>query len=267
MNGRRDGFTLVELIVVTVLGALLIGATLQVLITNQRTYTAQNAQIQGQQALRAALEVLSGELREISPEGGDLVSMAETEMRVRSSRTFGLICHDTARGTTVFRVRRYGNWIGEGDSVFVFADNLGEVMTDDAWITTRVTARDTTSTCSGSPAQRLTFSGATAFTTDSVSSGAEVRAFMHFIYGMMTHTDGKPYLGRKTPGGNYVPLVGPLMETRGLGFRYLDSGGAVTSTADEVAQIEITVRTDSDVTDSTGNPVRDSVTVRVHTRN
>ena len=46
MNRDRRGFTLTELIVVTVLGALLIMAALQVLITNQRTYTAQSAQIQ-----------------------------------------------------------------------------------------------------------------------------------------------------------------------------------------------------------------------------
>ena len=45
MNRTRAGFTIVELLVVTVLGALVVAATYQVLLTNQRTYTAQNAQI------------------------------------------------------------------------------------------------------------------------------------------------------------------------------------------------------------------------------
>lgn len=267
MKTRRAGFTLVELLVVTVLGALLIGATLQVLITNQRTYTAQNAQIQGQQALRAALEVLSGELREISPAEGDLVSMSSTELRIRAGRTFGLVCHDTMAGIPTFRVLRIGDWMEEGDSVFVFADNLGEVMTDDEWITTSITARDTTRTCGALPAQRLTFAGASAFGADSVSMGAQVRVFTHFIYGLMTYSDGRPYLGRKVPGGEYVPLVGPLRSGNGVAFRYMDAAGTVTSTAADVAQIEITLRTDSDIMDSTGSPVRDSVTVRVHTRN
>lgn len=267
MRARRGGFTLVELIVVAVLGAILISATLQVLIINQRTYTAQNAQIQGQQAVRAALEVLTAEFREISPSGGDLVSMGASELRVRVGRTFGLICHDTTRGTPTFRVMRFGDWMNERDSVFVFADNRGEVMTDDRWITTVINARDTTRTCSGLPAQRLTFAGATAFTNDSVSSGGEVRVFTHFIYGLMTYSDGRQYLGRKTPAGSYVPLVGPLRNDDGIAFRYLDAAGTVTSTATDVAQIEITVRTDSDVLDSTGTPVRDSITVRVHTRN
>ena len=267
MTGRRGGFTLAELIVVAVLGGLLIAATLQVLITNQRTFTVQNAQIQGQQAVRAALELLGSELREISPYGGDLVTMSATEVRVRVGRTFGLICHDTLRGTPTFRVMRFGDWMRVGDSVFVFADNRGDVMTDDRWITSRINAIDTTRTCAGRPAQRITFTGTTAFTNDSVSSGAEVRVFTHFTYGLMTHTDGKPYLGRRVPGGSYVPLVGPLMAGRGVSFRYLNPAGSATTTATEVAQIAITVRTHSDVTDASGARVQDSVTVRVHTRN
>ena len=38
---RRNGFTVVELLMVSVLGALVVGVTYQVLILNQRTYIAQ----------------------------------------------------------------------------------------------------------------------------------------------------------------------------------------------------------------------------------
>ena len=66
MNGTsRNGFTLAELLTVVVLGAVLILASYQVLITNSRIHTANSAHIQGQQALRAGLDVLVGELREI----------------------------------------------------------------------------------------------------------------------------------------------------------------------------------------------------------
>ena len=47
MTRHRKGFTLVEMIVVIVLGSLVLLAAFTVLITNQRTYTAQNAVIQG----------------------------------------------------------------------------------------------------------------------------------------------------------------------------------------------------------------------------
>lgn len=268
MTTDRRGFTLVELIVVTVLGALLIGATLEVLITNQKTYTAQNAQIMGQQATRAVLGVLMAELREVSPEGGDLVAMASDTLRIRVARRLGLICNDTARGVRTFRAIKVGDWILDEDSVHVFADNDGTSMSDDNWLTTRVTDTDTTTTCGTNfDAQYLTFAdpGTPDFTTDSVSSGAEVRVFEHYTYGLMTRS-GVSYLGRRASGGNWTPLAGPL-RSDGLRFRYLDSLGAVTNNGLLVEQIEITVLTESEARGPDGAPVSDSVTVRVYTRN
>jgi len=55
----RNGFTFVEILVVTVLGAVILLATLQILLNQQRTYTAQAVQIRGTQATRGALDVLS----------------------------------------------------------------------------------------------------------------------------------------------------------------------------------------------------------------
>ena len=117
---RQGGFTLTELIVVTVVGAILIAATLQVLVTNQRVYTALNAQIQGTQTIRGALEVLSSELREISPSGGDILAMDTDSLRIRGVRGVGLICHDTASGVAVWRVFKIGEGFASGDSVRVF---------------------------------------------------------------------------------------------------------------------------------------------------
>ena len=264
-SSRRGGFSLIELIVVTVLGALVISATLQVLITNQRLYTAQNAQIQGTQAIRAALEVLTNELREVSPAGGDLLGMDDDSLRVRAARGVGLICHDTASGVAVWRVLKIGDWFASSDSVFVFADNDGQLSTDDNWITTSIVSTDTTAGCGSNQAQKLTFASSTPFSSDSVSAGAEVRSFIHIAYGLMTY-NSRYFLGRKISGGSWTPVVGPLT-SRGVSFAYLDSEGATTSTAANVAQIQITVRTGSDVIDSTGRPVADSVTVRVFTRN
>ena len=265
MNWDRRGFTLVELIIVTVLGALLISATLQILITNQRTYTAQNAQIQGRQAMRGVLAVLSSELREISPAGGDLLAMNTDSLRIRVARSLGLICNDTTLGTTSFRVMKIGDWFAAGDSVHVFADNNGESMTDDDWITTRISSIDTTSACGSNDAQLVTFANSTLFSADSVSSGAEVRSFEHYSYGLM-EDGGEYYLGRKSSGGSWSAIVGPV-KAGGISFAYLDTLGSATTTDTLVAQIEITVLTGSDIVDSTGNPVSDSVTLRVYTRN
>jgi len=265
MRKRNGGFTLAELVVVTVLGGVLIASTLQILVTNQRTYTAQNAQIQGTQAMRAALEILSGELREVSPLGGDIIKMSGDSLRVRAARKVGLICHDSVLGNRVWRVLQIGDWFSAGDSVHVFADNLATSADDDDWITTTVSSIDTTTTCSSNTAQEITFPSATPFTADSVSSGAEVRSFIHIAYGLMTYS-GAQFLGRKIAGGAWTPVVGPLT-SRGVSFAYLDLNGNATTTETAVTQIEVTVRTGSDVLDSTGNPVADSVAVRIFLRN
>jgi prepilin-type N-terminal cleavage/methylation domain-containing protein len=269
MNSNRSGFTLVELIIVTVLGTLILAAAMEVLITNQRTYTAQTAQIQSQQSTRAALGVLSSELREISARGGDLITMSQYSVEVRSMRKLGLVCALSAASPPVLRVMKVGDWFDQQDSVFIFADNNVNLSSDDAWISARVNAIDTTSiTCGSRPAEDLSFASGEAglFTADSVRVGAEVRSFVYYTYGLVT-LNGATYLGRTDVNGNQVPLVGPLEPTDGVQFAYLDSIGNVTTTATEVRQIQVTVRTSSGAVNSVGQPVADSITGLIYTRN
>ena len=267
MKDLRRGFTLVELIVVTVLGALLVMASLQILITNQRTYTAQTAQIQGQQATRAAVEVLFNELREISAQGGDIISMSSTSLTVRSMRKFGVACVATGSTPPIIRALQVGDWFEYRDAVFIFADNKTNLSSDDAWIAAQVTAVDTTGTCGTRKAQNLSFSGqAGLFTADSVRTGAPIRSYTRYAYGLIT-SDGDAYLGRTDASGTTVPMVGPLKTTNGLSYRYADSLGAVTSTPAAVRQITVTIRTSSGVVNSLGTTVSDSITAVIYTRN
>ena len=71
----RSGFTLVELMIVAVVGAMVVGATYQILLSSQRAYTIQSAQIQGRQTVRAGLDILFAELRELSRAEGDILTM------------------------------------------------------------------------------------------------------------------------------------------------------------------------------------------------
>jgi prepilin-type N-terminal cleavage/methylation domain-containing protein len=268
----RRGFTLTELVVVTVLGALVVAASLQVLFTNQRTYTAQNAQIQGQQNTRAALDILTAEIREISPAGGDLLYMGPTVMWVRVMRKFGVACDVSLAGTPTLRVLRVGDSFAAKDSVFVFADNRENVRSDDAWISAYVTQVDTTVACGTDPATRLSFAGQSGvFAADSVRVGASVRSYVHYVYGLYGLPDGQRYLARWERDGTSwsgpTPIVGPLQATRGLEFTYLDVDGNTTTTATDVRQVAARVRTHSVVVNSVGNPVSDSISALIYTRN
>jgi hypothetical protein len=254
-----------------VLGALVVAATYQVLLTNQRTYTAQNAQIQSQQTVRAGLDVLFGELRELSRLGRDIQAVGTDSLRVRAMRKFGIACAVHVAAGTV-DVRKYGNWLEVQDSVVIYAENTTASASDDRWIKGRVTARDTTVNCGGQAAVRLTVpqiaSAATSGSPpDTVRVGASLRTFTHYSYGLYT-IDGQPYLGRKDAGSSTaVALVGPLKSTDGLAFRYLDTLNAVTSTLANIAQIEVTLRTTTNVRGPNGGFVSDSVKTRISLRN
>lgn len=267
MTRRTGGFTIVEILVVAVLGSFLMMVILQTLITNQRTYTAQSARIQGQQAMRAAAEVLFNEIREISPQGGDLVQMGSTGFKIRSMRKFGLVCELDPTSPPTLRVLQVGDWFEAGDSVFVFADNQTKVGGDDTWIAARVTAVDKTVTCGPSPAQDLFFSGqGPLFAADIVYTGAAVRSYVHHTYGLISYA-GESYLGRLNADLTTVPMVGPLAKSSGLGFVYLDSLGATTSIRADVRQVQVTIRTASTVRNSLGEMVSDSISALIFTRN
>ncbi len=62
-------------------------------------------------------------------------------------------------------------------------------------------------------------------------------------------------------------MVGPLKASSGLAFSYLDASGTATTTATDVRQIIVTVRTASNVMNSIGGFVSDSITAVIYTRN
>lgn len=263
----RSGFTLVELLVVVVLGGLIVLATYEVLITNTRIYEVLNAQIHGQQNLRAGLDLLFGELREVSPEEGDLLAMGSTSITIRTARAFGIACAVdytvTPAEVTAFRI---GSVFESGDSIFIFADNNIQFSADDVWLTKVVQSVDTTATCGTDPGQTLSIIDL-AISGDTVRIGAPLRGYDTYTYGLFT-IYGEPYLGRQDAGGSSPdPLVGPLLESSGVTFRYLDSNGSVTAVDTLVRQIEVTLRYRSRVRDSQNRLVSDSLMARVFSRN
>lgn len=271
MTRDRRGFTLIEMLVVTVLGSLVLLAALQVLITNQRTYTAQSAAITGQQSTRVALEFLFNELRLVSPAGGDILQMSGDSMRVRMMRKFGRACSvaGITLATPVMLVTDYGpvDFVA-GDSVFIFADKYQRDEGDDKWVKGRITAV-TAGVCpqDASAAVQLTFAGQqSTFTADSVHVGAAVRSFTPVRFAPTTYS-GDTYLGRGESGGALSPVAGPIRATGGLQFVYRDALGAVTATPANVRQIVVTVRSASGVLNSLNQPVTDSITAWIYTRN
>lgn len=87
---RRRGFTLVELMVSIVLGALLIGVVLQFVNGQTRVATAQSGREEVQQNARGALEVVGSDLRGAIQAG--VVFAGDREIEVMLPRRWGVVC-------------------------------------------------------------------------------------------------------------------------------------------------------------------------------
>lgn len=276
MIRNRGGFTLVELIVVSVLGAVVLAAALQVLITNQRTYTVQSATIQGQQSSRMAIEVMFNELRELSPGDGDILMMASDSLRVRLMRRLGITCAvdlgPLAVTPKITVLDNTGDDFAAGDTVLIFAENREATASDDVWLRAHVANVDDSVTClGGRPALDLEFNPlTTTFDSDTVRVGAPVRGFEVYRYETANWiSTNTPYLSRRENGvGTPWPIAGPLRPgNQGLQFIYRDALGAITSTPTDVRQIEVRIRTGNRVRNSAGDIVSDSLDTWIYTRN
>lgn len=273
----RRGFTLVEIIVVSLVGLVLMGAAYQVLITNQRTYTVQNEETRARQIIRAGSDVLFNELREVSAAGGDILEIDDTRIRIKVMRSFGVAC-DVSDITSIppsAVVLNRGQRFTAGDSVVVFADNDPTSAADDVWLRARVTGTIGGLDCDGDPAldaQRLVFVGQRPlFVADAVGSGAPVRSFTEVAYGLVEYDD-QWFIGRREAGAtDPVPLVGPLNGPEatkpGLTLRYLDDAGTATTILADIRQIEVTLRAVSEASYADGSAVNDSIVTRVFLRN
>jgi type II secretory pathway pseudopilin PulG len=271
---KQRGVSIVELLIVAVIGTLIVMAAYEVLVTNRRVFTVQNAKVQAQQSTRSAMEVLFGELREVSSEGSDILAFGPDSLAARSMREFGAVCDAlplTHATTPQLLVRKIIADFESGDSVFVFADNDEFLTTDDEWFRAKVTAIDTTATCAdGGEAQLMTFAGqTTAFSADTVRTGAPIRSFTRLSY-RLGEFESQKYLGRAEGDGRWVPLVGPLAGVSGrpgLEFGFLDGAGNTVATADQIQQMTVKIRSFSQARGTNGAFVVDSLSSRIYMRN
>jgi prepilin-type N-terminal cleavage/methylation domain-containing protein len=266
-EGER-GFTMVEMLIVAVLGSLIVAAAYEMLRTNQRAFTIQTAQVQSQQSVRAGLDVLTSELRELSRTGEDLIALGPDSMTVRAMRAFGLLCDINSTGSPII-VKKVGRYFSLKDSIFAFVDNDPDKSADDSIYVAQITGIDTTSTCptGGDSAQTISSSGLTAIHTagDTMRDGGPMRAFTRFTYGIVS-SNSEYYLGRKNASGTTSILVGPVA-SGGVSFTYYDSIGGTTTTPALVYSIGVTLKTLTKVVDEQGNLIADSLTTRIHLRN
>ena len=91
-KAQDAGFTMVELLVVAVVGIILVMGVYQLLITQSRALTSQQETIDAQESTRGAAALLAWELRSAAAQGGDLYVINQDSVVLRSVRATGVIC-------------------------------------------------------------------------------------------------------------------------------------------------------------------------------
>ncbi len=246
MSASRSGFTLVELMVAMVLGAL-VGVTLVASIAGQqRFFRGASAITNTRNQLRQAAALLPSDLRAVSRRGGDFYSITSEQIDFRSVMGSSFICAKPSATTIVVpplqvaKNNSLTSWINQpqvGDSLLVYDDSMLVSTSDDAWRSyqiTGITAVTGASACpvrnaaggfvestdASQPSYQITVAATTPFRTANYV-GNPVRFFRRVKYGLYQEpTDNQWYLGYSdcaylsgrgtTPCTTMRAIAGPL---------------------------------------------------------
>lgn len=255
MRTRQSGFTLVELLVVSVLTGVALMGIYQTLLTQEKTYEVASLKISGQESLRTAVGVLETELREVGSIGGaaiggsDIAIASPDSIRFRAQRKTAFICQ-LSRSDKWVMVWNMGDPIESGEDILLFVDGDSIRFNDDRWDTTYVSNASSTTDAAceaywpGMPLQILKLDGVSDMT--GVQPGSPIRSYEWTTYSLYNFGPLGWGLGRKRDGAQRPDfLVGGLAPPgTGLQFDYFTPTGTATSDPAAISRLRITVRTD-----------------------
>ena len=282
--------TLVELLVALVLLGIVSGGIYRVLVNNQRIYQAQTQRIDLQQNVRAAVNILPAEFRELAATEGDILAMGTNSITIRAMRQLAIACSAPVLGlpAAAFMIRTQPFFSTRdfvvGDRIFVFYEGDQATRNDDSWVPGTITAI-ANGDCPGLPigdgrviTATLTFGTVTAPNgvvlnqfnqTGRIQSGAPIRGWEPVTYRLQQGADANWYIYLIDASGTQ-PLIGPVLPN-GFQMTYYDSTGAVTNNPALVASIQVMVQGHTlqpirQMDGTLGQPV-DSMQTRVALRN
>jgi prepilin-type N-terminal cleavage/methylation domain-containing protein len=282
---KRHGFTLVELLVALMLFAIMGGAMVRVLTSQQRAYNSQLQRTGLQQNIRVAGTLLPNEFRGLNPADSDIVAMSDTSLTVRSIQQLGVVCNPPVLGgaltglTVTMRGPLYtaARSFVAGDSVFAWYEGDGSKRDDDGWVRGKVTAAangscPTLPNAGADPLLTLSFAlrPTQPNAAGSIPTGSPILGYENRTYRLF-QTGGRWYLGLARGAGATDQLIGPLIGSTGLTFSYLDAAGAVTAVPTAVTTINVTLRAETKdpirKSDGSFGTAKDSVVLAVVVRN
>lgn len=300
MRARVNGvaFTTVELMVALVLAGIVMAAIGAVLRRQQRFYSSAASLVEQRVALRDVTGILPGELRALSPAGGDVVAFSDSALDLRATIGTAIACDTVPGGGAIALAPASGRRVSlssfttapqAGDVALVYDGGASDRADDDAWISLSVVdVASSPAVCVGSPfapsadasapPMILRF-GAGTRVPPSVGPGAFVRLLRRVRYRFYRASTGDWYLGYSEWAGTGFSVVQPVSGpfagyssrgASGVALRYFDENGAQLldpGDAARIARVRVAARGVARGALSGTRPISDSQAVGVRVRN
>ena len=215
---KEAGFTVVELLVVSVVGLILVMGVYQLLITQSRTLTRQQETIDARESTRGGAALLAWELKSAAASGGDLYVISQDSVVLRSVRATGVICSWVqASGQSQYGLRQtsgaFSGTANDSAMVFSVADNTWAAFDvtsawtgSNAWTVTPVCFWGDSTT--SAPRPEAAFQIDTLATLANLEVGGPVHLFRRTKYGLSA-LNGRWWLSRREGAGAWEILTGP----------------------------------------------------------
>jgi len=253
VTGARGspGVTLLELMAALLLSAVALAGAYQVLLTARRFVRAQSAMLEVQQSIRAASQVLTAEIREVDPSGGDIVAMGTDSISIRAMRGLAVTCAAAATGSATIVVRDrltfgYRAVDPARDRALVLTGSGAGSGGDDTWSDFGISSASAGVRCDdGGAGTRITLVDGGG-PVDAIAVGSPIRTYERVVYRLYADESDIWWLGvRGWTGGSWAaisPVAGPFQHGVGLAFAYQDSMGARAAEPARVARVGFTLR-------------------------
>ncbi|HZI42551.1 MAG TPA: prepilin-type N-terminal cleavage/methylation domain-containing protein [Gemmatimonadaceae bacterium] len=283
----RHGFTLAEIVVTLVLGAIVLGLVSSIGSRLQRRLAVESEHVVARDQLASAAEVLPIDLRGLSPGDGDIApgEARDSSIQIRATLANAIVCGGSPSTLTLATYLAAGGRfiapsVQDGDTAWL----LSATDTSDVWLPVRLRGvHRATTACSFADANASrVFDVAHPWAADLrdsilVLSRTVMRITRPLRFSFYRAADSRWYLGLRTWNGasrqfnTIQPISGPFAPAgdRGTRFEYFDalgnhvSSGALDTRA--IARLEGVLVTDASA--GVAAAVRESVVVVVALRN
>jgi prepilin-type N-terminal cleavage/methylation domain-containing protein len=295
----RRGFTLVELLLVLVVGGIVGAALSGVLRRQERFYTGVGSLVAQRVSLRDATGIIPGELRALSAMAGDVLAFSDSSLEIRATVGAGIACDTVAGGGAIVLasgqassrdmvgvVSAFTTTPAGGDIALVYDAGPSDGAADDGWASVEVAdLASAAGQCDASPfaagasgSLRLRFVAGTTL-PPTVRPGAFVRVLRRVRYRLYRAATGDWFLGFAAWDGGAFGIVQPVSgpfapyargARGGLSLRYFDASDAEVTPgmdATRIARVEVTARGVPDEGLSRQGSASDSQTVTIRLRN